>query len=153
MNIEIRTANLQDLPILKAFEQGILLAERPFDPSIKPDPVSYYDLTAKIKDDDADIFVAVQDGEIVGTGSVRIKPSRHYIEPERYAYLGFMFVPEIHRGKGINKLIMEACVDWAKTRGLTHIHLMVYSDNAPAIRAYEKSGFRHYMTEMQLRLA
>ena len=150
MTITIRPTILDDLPVLKAFEQGILNAERPYDSSIKPDPVSYYDLEAKIRDDDAEIFVAVQDGEIIGSGSVRIKPSRHYIEPERHAYLGFMFVPEAHRGKGINKLIMEACVDWAKARGLTDIRLTVYSGNAAAVRAYEKAGFDHYMTEMRL---
>lgn len=150
MSITIKPAILDDLPVLKAFEQGIIRAERPFDPSIKPDPVSYYDLAAIINDAQAEIMIAVQNDEIIGSGSVIIKSSKHYIKPDRHAYLGFMFVPETHRGKGINKLIMEACVDWAKARGLSDIRLTVYSGNAAAIRAYEKAGFNHYMTEMRI---
>lgn len=109
-----------------------------------------HDLGAMIKNDDADIFVAIQGEEVVGSGSVKIKTSRHYITPDHHAYLGFMFVPEAHRGKGINKRIMAACVDWAKARGLIDIRLTVYSGNAAAVRAYEKAGFDHYMTEMRL---
>ena len=42
--IQFRVANLTDLPILLQFEQGIITAERPFDPTLKPDPISYYNL-------------------------------------------------------------------------------------------------------------
>lgn len=151
MEIFIRTATLNDLSVLKGFEQGIVKAERPFDESIKPDPVSYYDLAELITGEQSEIYVAIKDGKIVGSGSIKLKRSRHYQDPEYHAYLGFMFVPETYRGKGINKLIMTALLDWAKRRGLTEIRLTVYSDNAPAIRAYEKAGFDHYMTEMRLR--
>ena len=40
----IRTATLDDLETLYRFEQGIILAERPFDPTLAKDPISYYDL-------------------------------------------------------------------------------------------------------------
>ena len=43
-NITIRPAQLGDLKVLLRFEQGIIEAERPYDKTIKPDPVSYYDL-------------------------------------------------------------------------------------------------------------
>ncbi len=152
MTIQIRPAILDDLPVLKTFEQGILKAERPYDPTIKPDPVSYYDLADYIRSPDAEIIVAEQDGALIGSGSVLKKKSRHYQVPEYHAYLGFMFVPEAHRGKGINKLIMEACLDWAKARGLGEIRLTVYTDNIPAIRAYKKAGFNPYMTEMRLQV-
>ena len=36
--------------------------------------------------------------------------------------------------------------------GLPEIHLTVYPDNAPAIRAYEKVGFEPYILEMRLNL-
>ncbi|WP_336622662.1 MULTISPECIES: hypothetical protein [unclassified Cellulophaga] len=39
-NIEIRIAKLEDLETLKSFEQGVILAERPFDETLKPDPIS-----------------------------------------------------------------------------------------------------------------
>ena len=152
MSIDIRAASLEDLPVLKAFEQGIVLAERPYDPTIKADPVSYYDLADYIRSEDAEVIVAEQSGEIVGSGSVIKKQSRHYQIPEYHAYLGFMFVPEKHRGKGINKLIMAELLSWAKKQGFTEVRLTVYSENTPAIRAYEKVGFQGYMTEMRLKI-
>ena len=41
---EIREAVLEDLPILKEFEQGVIQYERPFAPNLKKDPINYYDL-------------------------------------------------------------------------------------------------------------
>jgi RimJ/RimL family protein N-acetyltransferase len=35
---------------------------------------------------------------------------------------------------------------------LPEVHLTVYPDNAPAIRAYEKVGFAPYILEMRLNL-
>ena len=54
----IRTATLEDLPVLLAFEQEIIKAERPFDVTIKEDPVSYYDLGQMIQDSNARVVVA-----------------------------------------------------------------------------------------------
>lgn len=149
MDIIVRPAVLNDLPILKAFEQGIVVAERPYDPTLKPDPISYYDLEEYIGSPDAVVMIAEKDGQVVGSGSARKKRSKNYTEPDYHAYLGFMFVPETHRGKGINKRITSALLDWAKDQGLSEVRLTVYSDNQPAIRAYEKAGFKAHLTEMR----
>ena len=39
LNFEIRTAVLEDLEILKEFEQEIISYERPFAPNLKKDPI------------------------------------------------------------------------------------------------------------------
>ena len=43
-NITLRPARIEDLPILYDFEQGIVSAERPFDPTLSPGHINYYDL-------------------------------------------------------------------------------------------------------------
>lgn len=151
MDIFIRPATQSDLPLLDEFQQGIISAERPYDPTMRPDPIRYYDLGVLIQSPDAVVLIAEQDGIIIGSGSAKKKKSLHYIEPEFHAYLGFMFVPEIHRGKGVNRKIMDGLLDWAKNRGLEEVRLKVYQENKSALRAYEKSGFAPYMTEMRLR--
>lgn len=46
----VRIATLKDLPTLLAFEQGVIEAERPFDPTIKAGNINYYDiLTTNLK--------------------------------------------------------------------------------------------------------
>ena len=146
----VRKARLEDLPVLLEFEQGLIEAERPMDPTIREGKISYYDIGEFIRSEDAEVLVVEEDGEILASGYARIKPDRHYLKHERMGYLGFMFVPEEHRGKGLNGLIVEKLIDWCRKRGLNEIRLDVYTVNEPAIRAYEKAGFKKHLITMRL---
>ena len=148
-NITFRTATLDDLPTLLEFEQGIIEVERPFDPTLAPDPINYYDIGEFIKSDDTEVMVAMVGEEIVGSGYAKITKSKVYHRMEHHAYLGFMFTTPAHRGKGINQGLTEALIDWAKSKGLSEIRLDVYAENPSAIRAYEKAGFKKHMIEMR----
>ncbi|MBC7936144.1 MAG: GNAT family N-acetyltransferase [Rhizobacter sp.] len=150
--ITTRPATLSDLDILLKFEQGIITTERPFDPTLKTDPISYYNLEALIPSEDAEVIVAIINEEIVASGYALIKYAQPYVDHESYAYLGFMFVPEVYRGQGINKIIVDALKEWAYSRGLKEIRLEVYAENINAIKAYEKVGFKAHMLEMRFRL-
>lgn len=50
------------------------------------------------------------------------------------------------RGTGAALALMEAAVEHARTE-VIQVHLMVGAHNAPAIRLYEKAGFRIYGTD------
>lgn len=152
MTVHIREATRADLPTLLTFEQGIILAERPYDHTLKPDPISYYDIGALIDASDAYVVVAETNGELVGSAYAKKKRSRHYLTPDYHAFLGFMYVSPDHRGKGINRLILDELLKWARESDLPEVHLTVYPGNEPAIRAYEKAGFQSYITEMRLNL-
>ncbi|MGB5273091.1 MAG: GNAT family N-acetyltransferase, partial [Flavobacteriaceae bacterium] len=120
-NITIRPAQLGDLKVLLRFEQGIIEAERPYDTTIKPDPVSYYDLKEMMLSKEAAIVVAECAGQVVASGFVRIKEARPYLDHEKYAYLGFMYTEPSFRGSGINARIIDVLKDWALTKGLSEI--------------------------------
>lgn len=152
MNPIVRKAVLEDLPILLEFEQGLIEAERPMDPTIKDGNISYYDISQFIKDNDADVFVVEVNGEIVASGYAKIKEDRHYLNHKYIGYLGFMFVPEKHRGNGYNKLIMNALIDWCKSREIYELRLDVYDNNPAALRAYEKAGMTPYLVNMRLNI-
>ena len=147
----IREAKLEDLDTLLEFEQEIIKAERPFDPTIRQPPVNYYDLRALINDKEVGVFVAEYEGKLVSSGYGRVRKARHYLDHETYAYLGFMYTVPEFRGKGINQLILKALRGWAKNMGLIELRLTVYEDNLPAIRAYEKVGFSKHIVEMRMR--
>jgi GNAT superfamily N-acetyltransferase len=150
MSYTVRKATLEDLPVLLEFEQGLIKAERPMDPTIREGDISYYDVGEFIRSDDAEVYVVELEGEILASGCVRIKPDRHYLKHKRMGHLGFMFVPEEHRGQGLNGLIVEKLVEWCKSRDLKELRLDVYQSNAPAIRAYEKAGFSKHLITMRL---
>ena len=148
--ILVRTATLSDLGTLRSFEQGVIVAERPFDPQIKNDPVHYYDIEEMIAASHIEIVVAELDGEPVGSGYARIENARHYLKHQQHAYLGFMYVKPQHRGRGINQKVIETLKQWAIYQNITELRLDVYDENIPAIKAYEKVGFKKHLIAMRL---
>jgi len=148
----VRKATLEDVPVLLEFEQGLIKAERPMDETIKDGKISYYDVSEFIKNDDSELYVVELNGEIVASGYAKIKPDRHYLKHAKQGYLGFMFVPETYRGKGYNKLIIDALKAWCRERQVFEIRLDVYDVNHSAIRAYEKAGFKKHLITMRMNL-
>ncbi len=151
-NVLIRDATMRDLETLLTFEQEIIKAERPFDPTIRPDPINYYDLGEYIQRNDVKVLVAEDNQQLVASGYAMAKRARPYLDHGDYAYLGFMFCLPEYRGKGIIQQLIEELKEWALQQGLTEVRLTVYQDNIPAIKAYEKSGFKSHINEMRIRL-
>ncbi|MDA9775481.1 GNAT family N-acetyltransferase [Algibacter sp.] len=146
----IRIATLKDLTVLLRFEQGVIEAERRFDPTIKEGEVTYYDISELITSPNSEVFVAEIENEIVASGYAKIKTDRHYLKHKKQGYLGFMYVSEDHRGKQLNKYIIDALMQWCKSRNIFEIRLDVYDDNIPALSAYQKVGFKKHMINMRL---
>ncbi len=148
----VRKATLEDLPTLLEFEQGLITAERPMDSTIKDGDISYYDISLLIKNDNSDVFVVDFDNTIVASGYAKILDDRSYLKHDKQGYLGFMFVPKEHRGKGLNKLILDALLKWCKERHVFELRLDVYDVNPSAIKAYEKAGFEKHLINMRLNI-
>ncbi len=146
----IRNATLEDLPILLNFEQELILVERPFDVTLKEDPISYYDIKQMILDEHASVVVAEMEGQVIASGYAIPKKARHYLNHEYYAYLGFMYTHPDFRGRGVNAKIVEVLKKWSTEQGFKEMRLTVYSDNIPALKAYEKVGFKKHIVEMRL---
>lgn len=147
-----REATEQDLEILLTFEQGIVSAERPFNSTFIDGEIHYYDLNEFIQSPDATLIVVENNEEIVASGYALIKNSeKNYNNFKSYAYLGFMYVKPEYRGKGINKIITDELIHWAKSRNISEIRLDVYAENESAVKAYEKAGFEPHLLTMRLK--
>ncbi|MFK7812909.1 MAG: GNAT family N-acetyltransferase [Maribacter sp.] len=149
-DFQVRKAKQEDLAILLEFEQGIIGAERPMDPTLAVDPISYYDISDLINSEDAEVIVVEVDAVIIASGYAKIKKALPYLNHEFYSYLGFMYTHPDFRGKGVNKLIVDELRKWSFLKGLKEIRLTVYDENPGAIRAYEKVGFKKHLIEMRL---
>ena len=85
---------------------------------------------------DAAVFVAEDDGAIVGRLSIARDPhqaSRHVAD------LGLM-VADGHRRRGIGRALLEQAVAWAREGGVRKLELHVFPWNEPAIHLYEQFG-------------
>ena len=148
--ITTRPARLDDLEVLLTFEQGIVFAERPFDETLKPGKIHYYDIGALIQNPEAYVVVAQAGEELVGSGYALIMPSDDFRTHDQHAYLGFMYVKPEFRGRRINQMVLDDLVEWAKSREVFEIQLEVYPDNIAAVRAYEKAGFVSNLLRMRM---
>lgn len=145
----IRKATINDLDTLLVFEQGVISAERPFDPTLKTVHTNYYEIEKMIPATNIELVVAELGGELIGSGYARIENAKPYLQHQQHAYLGFMYVVPAHRGKGINRMIMETLEAWAKAQNITELRLDVYQQNDAAIKAYERVGFAKHMIAMR----
>jgi GNAT superfamily N-acetyltransferase len=150
--IHIRKAKLEDLSVLLEFEQGIIKAERPFDPTLQEEKIHYYDIKKMILASHIEVVVAEINSEIIGSGYARIENAKPYLKHKTYAYLGFMFTHSNHRGKGVNAKIIETLKEWCRSHDVSELRLDVYNDNTSAVKAYEKVGFKKHLINMRLGL-
>jgi ribosomal protein S18 acetylase RimI-like enzyme len=150
--LEFTEATLSDIDPLRTLEQAVVSAERPFNEAIKAGQPQYYDMEDLVQSDRSLLLVAKSRGLIVGTGYVQLRSSKDCYIHDQHAYLGFMYVDPGWRGAGVNQGIVNRLLAWAVDQGATYAYLDVYCDNQPAIRAYEKVGFKASTLSMQLAL-
>ena len=150
MSLTIRQATSADLPTLLEFEQGVVIAERPFNSKIRDGTVHYYDLAALIANDLSMVLIAEVDGVAIGCGHGTIRKSDDFLVHERNAYLGLMYVDPAYRGQGVAQQVIQNLLDWSRGHGVHDFYLDVYADNDAAVRAYEKFGFRSSLIEMKM---
>lgn len=82
-------------------------------------------------------YVVRYRGTIVADGSLHRLPRRM----SHRAEIGVSVVKECW-GRGVGSALMEEMLAFAKQRGIRQLNLQVRSDNARAIRLYEKFGFQ-----------
>ncbi len=82
------------------------------------------------------IFFAILDDEVLGTCAVIRQDSRVY-------ELAKMAVSPQARGHGLGSRLIKAAIDFARAAGAETLMLLSNSRLEPALRLYEKSGFRY----------
>ena len=82
------------------------------------------------------IFLAMEDGKIVGTAGL-------WKENEMDYELVKMTVDPAYRGQGISKILLEQCIAKAKQVNALRIFLFSNSQLKTALSLYEKYGFRY----------
>ena len=82
------------------------------------------------------IFLLKEEDTIIGTAGLFKVNDREY-------ELIKMFVSPDHRGKGFGDILLKKCIDKAKELRASNLILFSNSKLQPAIRMYEKYGFKH----------
>lgn len=84
-------------------------------------------------------FVAEEDGLLLGGGG--IFPTQAL--PPKTCELVKMYLDKNARGKGLGKLLIEHCLQWAKKNGYENCYLETMPELKQALKVYEKFGFSY----------
>jgi len=86
------------------------------------------------------VLVAERGGEVVGMVTVQLVVST--AEGAQSGLLEDMVVAPAARGRGIGRRLLEAAEGWTRERGATRLQLLADRENGPALRFYERMGWR-----------
>ena len=146
--ILIREANTADAVIFRELRLGAL-QDSPiaFTADYQKNvnhPMKYWEDLLSPRIDESTIFLAEQDGRLIGmTGIMRSNSPK----TRHAAWVWGVYVTPQWRGLHIGEEIIRSCLGWAKEHDIVLAKLGVAAVNAPAIRCYERCGFKTYGTE------
>jgi GNAT superfamily N-acetyltransferase len=155
--IQIRRAEVKDLPILAKFGLALAQLHAIFDERhfVVPEDgeVSFLRFfEAELAREDAVLLVAEIAATPVGYALVRIEPASLEDLRGMGAWLHDIYVAPDVRARGIGRQLVEAAFDAARSLGSTSLMLGVSPRNASGRALFDRMGFRATMVEMRAEL-
>jgi ribosomal protein S18 acetylase RimI-like enzyme len=86
------------------------------------------------------IFLEYHEGDLVGFARLQIRASTSSCE--RVLMIDALHIMEHHRGKGFGDALLREIITFAQKHNIPRTDLLVSIDNIPAIKLYEKHGFK-----------
>jgi len=112
--------------------------------------ISQSGLEAELTDPCATFFV-LENGEGKRIGYAKLRrhaPPRQMPEPYRRTgnavEIQRIYLLNAHVGQGQGRLLMNYCLDWARSQGFAAVWLGVWERNERALAFYKKMGFDHF---------
>ena len=99
-----------------------------------PDEAHLRDPQGSILDSGGEIFIALRDGEVVGTAAI-------VPHGPGEAELLKLAVAQSERGRGLGRRLLAECVERARASGVQRLVLVSSTRLEPALRLYESAGF------------
>jgi ribosomal protein S18 acetylase RimI-like enzyme len=143
--VKVRSAEPRDADRVLELMEGLTR------PEVADDPRPQRDVFLRhLDEEDAYVYVAEEDGDIVGAASLWIRPRLNWTTPE--GWIPDLFVDPQFRRRGAARALLDACAEEARRRGCHRLILESGHHRAEAHRLYESYGFDHYARAYYLRL-
>ena len=131
---ELRLEALQDSPIAFTADYQKNLSH----------PPKYWEDLLSMEPDESTIFLASDERNLIGMAGIARSSSS---KTRHAAWIWGVYVTPAWGGLHIAEELITSCLTWAKTRKIVLARLGVATVNQPAIRCYERCGFKTYGTE------
>jgi len=154
VSLVLRPAGEADLPALGRLGAALIRVHHDFDPlrflappAEAEDGYAWF-LGTQMQDADACVFVAEQDGDVVGYVYGGLEPMSWRELREAAGFIHDVVVADTHRGRGIGEALVQRASDWLRERGAPRVLLWTAQRNVAAQRLFSRLGFRPTMIEM-----
>jgi ribosomal protein S18 acetylase RimI-like enzyme len=150
----IRPATEQDLPTLGRLGALLLRTHYEFDqqrfmaPGPNVEEGYAWFLGSQLERDDVVIFVAERAGTAVGYVYAGLEPQSWKELREAAGFIHDVAVEKSSRQTGVATALIDAAVEWLRSRGAPRIVLWTAEKNVDAARLFSRLGFRKTMIEM-----
>jgi len=153
--ITLRSAAKDDAPIIGPMGADLMRRHHAADPRrfiLVEHPEAGYGrfLSSMVGASDSLVLVAEAANEIVGYVYADIESISWKDLRGPCGYIHDVYVRERSRGQGAGRLLMEAAIDWVRSKGMSQVVLYSKTGNAAAQRLFASLGFRDTMVEMTL---
>ena len=109
-------------------------------------------LVSQLDDPDSVIFVAEDDGTVVGYCYAVIEPMSWKELRDEAGFISDLALDPGARRRGAGRKLVEAAIAWFRERRLARVMLWTSTQNTAARELFLSAGFRPTMTEMTLDL-
>ena len=150
----IRSATERDLPAVGRLGALLMRAHYEFDPQRFMRPQGGVErgyasfLGSQLDDPDSIVLVAEEAGEVVGYIYAAVEPASWKELRDRSGYIHDVLVTWEHRRSWIAEALMNAAIEWLRTRDVPRVVLGTASQNEAAQRLFRRLDFRPTMIEM-----
>lgn len=155
--IIIKKAGPQDLDALSSLYGAVCdyLQDKPYNPNWRRDIFPARENAEEYIAEDA-LYAAWENGAATGAIALNANPSAERTGEEDTLpsntqgdvfYVHLVAVHPVHLRKGISGKLLDYAAQEAAAQGGKFIRLYVWAENTPAIRAYEKAGYRQLAKE------
>jgi ribosomal protein S18 acetylase RimI-like enzyme len=154
----VRRATPADLPGIGRL--GALLVEEhyDFDPqrflAVRPGtPAGYASfMNTQLEDPDKAVIVADDNGDVVGYAYAAVEGYDYMALRGPAGVLHDVIVDPEHRGRGVGRRLLDASLEFFRSRGVPRVVLSTAEQNEAAQRLFASMGFRRTMIEMTCEL-
>jgi len=109
-------------------------------------------LKSNFESEDGAIFIAEENGEIIGYTLFFIKDEIPIYKNKKIGYISDLYVKKDFRNKGISSKLKDKSIEWFKEKGIKFISAPLYPDNKFAHSLTKKWGFVDYKVEVRKKI-
>jgi GNAT superfamily N-acetyltransferase len=142
MSALVRRAGRRDLDAIHALWGSLRELEAKLDPRLTPsadaDAVTREHREVILADPRTVFFVCEEQGKVIGFLHAQIDANDPAYEPARYGTIVDLFVDAGRRGEDTADALLETCLEWFRSHGLTQYRIDVPALNRDAQAFFEK---------------